>query len=337
MRRDYVLIYPIQLFARRGVIPQETGEPDPWTTFAMPLREPTPAPTLFDFVRFLASSITFVAHLSDVSVWFDGRQLARIRRERGVPKSIPLRKGLKADSSKGLMKVIGIDVMRAYTAFMLYNEMSLMKMILALKIKAEIMLCVYSTGSTKPKKAVVAKPIPKAAALGVTSGFFSSIFSSFTGTPSRTPTPAIDHTPIVSREEIAAKEIEERKKLQQINETSVSLSIFAADVVVTLDDRLRRELLRATKKNPPGKMRLELIYVCCSSPPFQLLLMCFDRLGRTSMMLAVKKTRRRQKRLEVSSEDSEQILMGMFYGGAQLCLSLNCCLQERICEDIYRK
>ncbi len=79
----------------------------------MPLREPAPAPALFDFVRFLASSITFVAHLSDVSVWFDGRQLARIQRERGVPKSIPLRKGLKAESSKGVMKVVGVQVMRA--------------------------------------------------------------------------------------------------------------------------------------------------------------------------------------------------------------------------------
>ncbi len=122
------------------------------------------------------------------------------------------------------------------------------------------MRCVYTTGSTKPRQPI-AKPAPKAASAGVTSGFFSSLFPSFTGAPSRSPTPAVDQTPPTSHEELAAREIEARKKLQQINETSVLLSIFGADVAVNVDDRLRRELLRATKKNPPSKMRLELIYV----------------------------------------------------------------------------
>lgn len=78
----------------------------------MPLREPGPPPTPFDFIRFLASSITFMARLSEVSVFFDGRRLARLRKDRGVPKPIGLRGGLKTETPKGTMKVIRVNVMR---------------------------------------------------------------------------------------------------------------------------------------------------------------------------------------------------------------------------------
>lgn len=103
----------MQLFARRGTIPPEqASEPSKWTTFAMPLREPGPAPTPFDFIRFLASSITFMAHLSEISVFFDGKRLARLCKDRGVPRSIELRPGLKRETPKSLMRVNGVDVMR---------------------------------------------------------------------------------------------------------------------------------------------------------------------------------------------------------------------------------
>lgn len=53
----------------------------------------------------------------------------------------------------------------------------------------------------------------------------------------------------------------EQQKLLRINETSVVLAVFSADVDVILDERMKRELLRATKKNAPQKMKYELIYV----------------------------------------------------------------------------
>jgi len=230
-----------QLFARRGAMPS-TSEPDPWTSFAMPLREPAPVPTLFDFVRFLTSSITFVAHLSRVSVWFDGRELAKIQRERGPPRPLGLLENLRAQSSKGMMKVSGIQSA-------------------PLHIRAEVMRCIYVSGSSKPKQSRPLKPQPRSPTTGTSGGFFSSLFSSFTGTPSRTPTPAPLPTPSLTPEAIQAKDAEERKKLLQMNETSVVLTIFGADISVSVDERMRRELLRATKKNPPSKTRLELIYV----------------------------------------------------------------------------
>lgn len=162
------------------------------------------------------------------------------------------------------------------------------------------MRCVYTTGSSKPRQPI-AKPAPKVASAGVTSGFFSSLFSSFTGAPSRSPTPAIE-TPVASHEELAVKEIEARKKLQQINETSVLLSIFGADMTVNVDDRLRRELLRATKKNPPGRMRLELIYVCNFLRAYRFLTSSSQRPERMSMMPVGRKMRGSRKQRGVYSK-----------------------------------
>ncbi|KAL4253718.1 hypothetical protein ABKN59_003690 [Abortiporus biennis] len=229
-----------QLFARRGLIPGEDNEIDKWTTFAMPLREPAPMPVPFDFVRFLASSITFVAHLSDVSVWFDGKQLAHIQRERGVPKPLRLKPGLKPDSSKGTMRVTSAQTT-------------------PLNIKAEVVRAVYVSGATKARKQVAA-PVAQPTTTGFSAGFFSSIFSSFTGSSSRAPTPVLKPDPEVAAAAVRKKEEEEQKSLMQITETSVQLSVFSVDINVTLDDHAKRELLRATKKNPPNHTRLELIY-----------------------------------------------------------------------------
>ncbi|KAF7792228.1 hypothetical protein EIP86_003262 [Pleurotus ostreatoroseus] len=228
-----------QLFARRGNIPpEESSEPDKWTTFTMPLREPGPAPTPFDFVRFLASSITFMNHLSEVSVFFDGRRLARLHKERGVPRPLALKPTLKRETPKGTMRVSGVSVM-------------------PLSIKAEIMQWVYVSGSATKRRMLpkVVQETRKA----VTSGFFSSLFSSFAAnTPQRPSTPIPDPKAVEAATE--EEEAKEQQKLLQINETSVVLAVFAADVDVNLDDRMKRELLRATKKNAPHKMRYELIY-----------------------------------------------------------------------------
>ena len=91
---------------------QESEEPSKWTSFDMPLREPGPPPTPFDFIRFLASSITFMAHLSEVSVFFDGNRLAKLSKDRGVPRPLALKDGLKRETPKGLMKVSAVSSMR---------------------------------------------------------------------------------------------------------------------------------------------------------------------------------------------------------------------------------
>ena len=82
------------------------------------------------------------------------------------------------------------------------------------------------------------------------SGFFSSLFAGLGGpsSPRRSPTPAL-----------AAPQ--EPINLLEAHVSSVVLTIFTANVDVRLDKKMTAELLRSTKKNPPSRLRYELIYV----------------------------------------------------------------------------
>ncbi len=103
-----------QLYARRGTIPAVDDAVDPWTTFQMTLREPGPIPQAFDFTRFLVSSITFMMHLSEVSVYFDDKRLVRLSKDCGVAKEVSMLKGLKGTGPKGMMSVKSIETMREF-------------------------------------------------------------------------------------------------------------------------------------------------------------------------------------------------------------------------------
>jgi hypothetical protein len=54
---------------------------------------------------------------------------------------------------------------------------------------------------------------------------------------------------------------EESINLLEARSSNIVLTIFAANVDVRLDKKMAVELLRATKKNPPSRLRYELIYV----------------------------------------------------------------------------
>jgi hypothetical protein len=118
----------------------------------------------------------------------------------------------------------------------------------ALQIDAEVVRWVYTVGSEKPSatsKADALKTVTNQAG-----GFFSSLFAGFgtSSTPRRTPTPV----PVAPKEST---------NLLELNSSNVVLTIFAANVDVRLDKKMTAELLRSTKKNPPNRLRYELIYV----------------------------------------------------------------------------
>ena len=101
-----------KLFARRGSLPNQTD--DPWTTFEMDLREPTPIPTAFVFTQFLASSITFMAHLREVSVYLDDKRLAHLTKDTGIPKQLTLPPGLTPTSPMEFMCINGFKSTRGW-------------------------------------------------------------------------------------------------------------------------------------------------------------------------------------------------------------------------------
>ncbi|KAF8972951.1 hypothetical protein BDZ97DRAFT_1778504 [Flammula alnicola] len=219
-----------QLFARRGQLPD--GE-DPgtksWTSFAMALREPAPIPIAFDFTRFLASSLTFMRYLREVSVYFDDKQLVKLNKAAGLPRDLGIPKGLNNRSPSGIMTVDSIQSTPLY-------------------IQAQVMTWIYTSGTEK-KRLLPPPKVNAATKPSIGGSFFSSLFSSLSGnaTPQQSVTPAPPPVPKVVNH-------------LAVNETSVSLSIYSASIQVRLDKKLSSEINRSTKKNPPTKMKFELIY-----------------------------------------------------------------------------
>lgn len=78
----------------------------------MALREPAPIPVAFDFTRFLTSSITFMTYLSEVSLFFDDKCLARLKKTPGLPKELGIPKGLQSSSNSGIVTVKAIKSTR---------------------------------------------------------------------------------------------------------------------------------------------------------------------------------------------------------------------------------
>lgn len=69
----------------------------------MTLREPAPIPTPFDFTRFLASSITFMTHLSEINLYFNQHRLACLTKATGHPQELSMPRQIKNTSPKGIM------------------------------------------------------------------------------------------------------------------------------------------------------------------------------------------------------------------------------------------
>ena len=108
---DVLLTKIPQLYVRRGTVGDAV---DAWTTFQMTLRERGPMPPAFDFTRFLVSSIAFMTHLSEVSVYFDDKRLVKLSKNRGVSMDVPMLKELKCMSPQGIMNVESIETTREF-------------------------------------------------------------------------------------------------------------------------------------------------------------------------------------------------------------------------------
>ena len=78
----------------------------------MDLREPTPIPPAFDFTRFLVSSITFMAHLREVTVYFDDKRLVHLTKDAGIPKQLVIPRSLRPTSTMGFMNIKGLKSAR---------------------------------------------------------------------------------------------------------------------------------------------------------------------------------------------------------------------------------
>ena len=77
----------------------------------MTLRQPGHIPPILDLARFLVASITFMTHLSEVSVYIDDKRLVRLSKDCNASKEVPVLNGLKGTSPQGMMNVKSIKSM----------------------------------------------------------------------------------------------------------------------------------------------------------------------------------------------------------------------------------
>ncbi|EJU01784.1 hypothetical protein DACRYDRAFT_107520 [Dacryopinax primogenitus] len=215
-----------QLFVRRGELPNPeppaASDGNPWTSFEMSLREPGPLPAPpIEIARFLATSLTFMNRLRDVSVYWNEKRLVRIVKELDTPRNLGVPGQLSGASPGKMMTIRGID----QTAF---------------RMKASILRWVYTTGVAKP---IISIPTPSQSN---ERGFFSAFFSRKQHTPTPPPVP----TPAIQSEPDPFTEIE----------SNVALNVYSAHVDVKMDRKLLQELERATKKKPSSKTVYHLIY-----------------------------------------------------------------------------
>ncbi|KAI6014324.1 hypothetical protein EDC04DRAFT_3070659 [Pisolithus marmoratus] len=93
-----------QLCYRFGNLPQTATE-GLWTTFKMQLREESPMPPVSEFMQFLASSITFMVYLKDVTVFFDNQHVGQISKSQGQTQAIFIPPELERLSPEKIMSV----------------------------------------------------------------------------------------------------------------------------------------------------------------------------------------------------------------------------------------
>ncbi|KAI5994116.1 hypothetical protein F5J12DRAFT_962838, partial [Pisolithus orientalis] len=170
-----------QLYYRFGDLPQ-TAPRDLWTTFRMPLRGAASMPPVSELMQFLASSITFMVHLKDVTVFFDHHHVGKISKSLGQSQPIPIPTELKRLTPEKNMIVKSVQ----------QHGKSFCVSVMPITLKARITLLQYDS--------------------------------------------------------------------LRMHETKVDLTAFTAEVDVTLDEKLSKELNRCMKKDPPSCLQYSLIY-----------------------------------------------------------------------------
>ena len=102
-----------QLYSCKTKLTSE-GESPRGTTIKIPLHEPGVVPDKIDFMRFLATSITFMAHLETVEVFLDRDCLGCINKTTGHTEVVDSPISLPHSSPSGMMAVHQLQRHRRY-------------------------------------------------------------------------------------------------------------------------------------------------------------------------------------------------------------------------------
>jgi hypothetical protein len=227
-----------QLLARSGDLPADTASEasttgNPWTSFTMDLREPSPLEGPLDLARFFVTSLTFMRTMKKIDMLIDDVRVLRISKQ-VKDKTKVNKRGMKRSSTHGMMTVTGVDA----TGMLITAEV----MQWLAGESASIDLLMIATGFVPP-------PMPTPAAIiNEGSKRFASFFSSSLFNRASTPAPPPPPPPAPIQDPMA------------ITIASREIHTYQAEIKVTVSSTFGKELERATKKPPPKTMPASLVY-----------------------------------------------------------------------------
>ncbi|TKY86381.1 hypothetical protein EX895_004530 [Sporisorium graminicola] len=237
------------LFTKRATNQDRQNSPsgNPWTTFFMALREPSPFPdSPMALAKFLATSLTFTTKIRSIGLYWDDHLLCKLDKKLALPKSMPMPGHLNANSPGRIMRVRDLEST-------------------AVQIDVQaLQLVIDAAEKDRPSlKQSLASALGKTAGGGLTS-MLQSAFGF--GSSSAKEKERERERELQKRREAEAAQEQERRRLDATAAalTSVSASIHlriaTAHVSVSVDKAFEREIERSTKKPPPKVTAFHLIF-----------------------------------------------------------------------------
>ena len=227
---------------------QNSPSGNPWTTFFMALREPSPFPdSPMALAKFLATSLTFTTKIRSIGLYWDDHLLCKLDKKLALPKSMLMPAHLNANSPGRIMRVRDLEST-------------------AVQIDVQaLQLVIDAAERDKPKpKQSLASALGKTAGGGLTS-MLQSAFG-FGSSSAKEKEKERERELLQKRRAAQAAQEQEKRRLDATAAalTSVSASIHlriaTAHVSVSADKPFEREIERSTKKPPPKVTAFHLIF-----------------------------------------------------------------------------
>lgn len=208
----------------------------------MSLREPSPFPeTPLRLARFLATSLTFTTRVRSIELWFDDYRLCKLDKSLETIQPLAMPSHLNSYSPEKMMRVNRLESQ-------------------GMRIDVDAIGLIWEGEREKIQAEREKANRPSlTAALTRSGGITSMLQSAFGGRSSRgSPAPTPRESP---RQAVVEDELQRSARLLASYSAKAMLRVATSHVDVKTDAQFKREIERSTKKPPPTKTAVSLIWV----------------------------------------------------------------------------
>lgn len=223
------------LYTRRAPTPSKDVSPSgmPWTTFLMALREPTPFPeSPLALCQFLATSLTFTAHVRSVALYVDEVLVCRLEKDACAPQPLSPSRHLRVTSPDKLLKAQALHTSSVQV-----------------HVHVARFVLLEAAAKAAQDKPSLRQTLMSAFSKTAGTGIASMLSSAFGGRAAPTS------------ESIANDlHLDAAQKIETVH-ASLHLRIVSANIGVSVPSAFAREIERSTKKGLPASMPLHIVYL----------------------------------------------------------------------------